>query len=56
MPLTAISTGMVDWVLPVAEMPPKLLEFVANEQADAIAAGNSRSRHAGRKSAGRARR
>ncbi len=31
MPLTAISTGMVDWVLPVAEMPPKLLEFVHNE-------------------------
>lgn len=31
MPLTAISTGMVDWVLPVALMPPKLLEFVENE-------------------------
>ena len=31
MPLTAISTGMVDWVLPVAEMPAKLLEFVQNE-------------------------
>ncbi len=31
MPLTAISTGMVDWVLPVAEMPAKLMEFVRNE-------------------------
>ena len=31
MPLTAISTGMVDWVLPVAQMPAKLLEFVQNE-------------------------
>ncbi|MGI8431743.1 MAG: PAS domain S-box protein, partial [Chthoniobacterales bacterium] len=32
MPLTAISTGMVDWVLPVAEMAPKLSEFVQNER------------------------
>ena len=31
MPASAISTGMVDWVLPVAEMPEKLLEFVTNE-------------------------
>ncbi len=31
MPATAISTGMVDWVLPVADMTPKLLEFVRNE-------------------------
>lgn len=31
MPATAISTGMVDWVLPVAEMPSKLMEFVRNE-------------------------
>ena len=31
MPASAISTGMVDWVLPVAEMPDKLLEFVTNE-------------------------
>jgi two-component system, chemotaxis family, CheB/CheR fusion protein len=31
MPATAISTGMVDWVLPVADMPPKLMEFVRNE-------------------------
>jgi two-component system CheB/CheR fusion protein len=31
MPASAISTGMVDWVLPVAEMPDKLLEFVRNE-------------------------
>src|SRR5918998_226753 len=33
MPATAISTGMVDWVLPVAEMPNKLVEFVRNENA-----------------------
>lgn len=31
MPVTAISTGMVDWVLPVAQLGPKLLEFVQNE-------------------------
>ena len=31
MPVTAISTGMVDWVLPVAQLAPKLLEFVQNE-------------------------
>ncbi len=31
MPVTAISTGMVDWVLPVAQLAPKLLEFVHNE-------------------------
>ena len=31
MPATAISTGMVDWVLPVGKMPAKLLEFVRNE-------------------------
>jgi two-component system, chemotaxis family, CheB/CheR fusion protein len=32
MPVTAISTGMVDWVLPVARMPERLLEFVHNER------------------------
>ncbi|HEY3664290.1 MAG TPA: PAS domain S-box protein, partial [Chthoniobacterales bacterium] len=31
MPLTAISTGMVDWVLPVSAMPAKLLDYVSNE-------------------------
>ncbi len=31
MPATAISTGMVDWVLPVAQMPAKLLDFIRNE-------------------------
>src|SRR3954463_13029315 len=31
MPATAISTGMVDWVLPVEKMTAKLLEFVRNE-------------------------
>ncbi|HWM25600.1 MAG TPA: PAS domain S-box protein [Chthoniobacterales bacterium] len=33
MPTTAISTGMVDWVLPVSEMAAKLMEFVRNENA-----------------------
>jgi two-component system, chemotaxis family, CheB/CheR fusion protein len=33
MPLNAIGTGMVDWVLPVAQMAPKLVEFVQNEHA-----------------------
>src|SRR3954471_18562466 len=33
MPATAISTGMVDWVLPVEMMAPKLMEFVKNENA-----------------------
>ena len=27
MPLAAIATGMVDWVLPVAEMPERLVEY-----------------------------
>jgi two-component system CheB/CheR fusion protein len=31
MPATAISTGMVDWILPVADMPGKLMELVRNE-------------------------
>src|SRR5438874_153245 len=31
MPATAISTGMVDWVLPVEKMASKLMEFVRNE-------------------------
>jgi len=31
MPTSAISTGMIDWVLPVAQMPAKLLEFARNE-------------------------
>ena len=31
MPGAAIESGMVDWVLPVAKMAPKLLEFVQNE-------------------------
>ncbi|MFZ1220004.1 MAG: CheR family methyltransferase, partial [Chthoniobacterales bacterium] len=31
MPATAINTGMVDWILPVADMPSKLIEFVRNE-------------------------
>ena len=28
MPRSAIETGMVDWVLPVAEMPRRLLEHL----------------------------
>ena len=28
MPRAAIATGMVDWVLPVAEMPPRLLAYL----------------------------
>ena len=31
MPGAAIESGMVDWVLPVAKLAPKLLEFVQNE-------------------------
>ena len=31
MPMMAIATGMVDWVMRVSDMPAKLLEFVANE-------------------------
>jgi two-component system, chemotaxis family, CheB/CheR fusion protein len=27
MPRSAIATGMVDWVLPVVEMPNRLLEY-----------------------------
>ncbi len=33
MPQSAIGTGMVDWVLPVAQMPARLLDFVRNEHA-----------------------
>jgi two-component system CheB/CheR fusion protein len=32
MPRTAIATGMVDWVLPVAQMPNQLMEFMRNER------------------------
>ncbi|MCW3051072.1 MAG: signal transduction histidine kinase with CheB and CheR [Chthonomonadales bacterium] len=31
MPRSAMATGMVDWVLPVADMPSRLLRFVQNE-------------------------
>ena len=31
MPRAAIATGMVDWVLPVGEMPDRLLRFLRNE-------------------------
>ena len=30
MPRAAIATGMVDWVLPVEEMPERLIEFLTN--------------------------
>jgi two-component system CheB/CheR fusion protein len=33
MPVTAIATGIVDWVLPVAELAPRLVELVRNEHA-----------------------
>ena len=33
MPVTAIGTGAVDWVLPVAQLAPRLLAFVRNEHA-----------------------
>ncbi|MDQ3546187.1 MAG: PAS domain S-box protein [Verrucomicrobiota bacterium] len=33
MPRHAIETGMVDWILPVAEMPARLMTYVANEKA-----------------------
>lgn len=32
MPRAAIATGMVDWVLPVAEMPQRLVEYQASER------------------------
>ena len=32
MPHSAISTGMVDWVLPVADMPQRLLAYIAQER------------------------
>jgi two-component system CheB/CheR fusion protein len=32
MPRSAIATGMIDWVLPVAEMPARLLEYRRNEE------------------------
>ncbi|NMG34090.1 PAS domain S-box protein [Azoarcus sp. TTM-91] len=32
MPRTAISTGMVDWVLPVAQMPSRVLQYLRLEQ------------------------
>jgi two-component system, chemotaxis family, CheB/CheR fusion protein len=32
MPRTAIATGMVDWVLPVAEMPARLLDYHRQEK------------------------
>jgi chemotaxis methyl-accepting protein methylase len=32
MPRTAIGTGMVDWVLPVADMPSRLLEYHRRER------------------------
>ena len=33
MPRSAIGTGMIDWVLPVADMPARLLEYRRNEAA-----------------------
>ena len=33
MPRSAIDTGMVDWVLPVAEMPRRLVDYMKQESA-----------------------
>lgn len=33
MPRTAVSTGMVDWVLPIAEIAPRIVEYHRNERA-----------------------
>jgi two-component system, chemotaxis family, CheB/CheR fusion protein len=33
MPVTAIATGAVDWVLPVSELAPRLMHLVRNEHA-----------------------
>jgi two-component system, chemotaxis family, CheB/CheR fusion protein len=32
MPRTAIETGMVDWILPLAQIPPQLMELIHNER------------------------
>jgi two-component system CheB/CheR fusion protein len=32
MPRSAIATGMIDWILPVAEMPARLLEYHRHEE------------------------
>ena len=31
MPRSALATGMVDWMLPVTQMPAQLMEFMRNE-------------------------
>src|SRR5204863_5521974 len=33
MPLSAIATGMVDWILPVSEMPERIVNYRAMEKA-----------------------
>nr|WP_145547003.1 PAS domain S-box protein [Variovorax boronicumulans] len=33
MPRTAVSTGMVDWVLPIAEIAPRIVDYHRNERA-----------------------
>lgn len=32
MPQSAISTGMVDWILPVAQMPARIIDYISREQ------------------------
>ena len=39
MPRSAIDTGMVDWVLPVGDMPARLVEYQANEARLRLPAG-----------------
>ena len=47
MPRAAIDTGMVDWVLPVAEMPARLLEYYTTWSAAEAAAGGGPAAGAG---------
>ncbi len=52
MPRHAIETGMVDWVLPVGEMPKRLLAYVENEKAMTLPAekieGDGEHEHEGK--------
>ena len=52
MPAAAIETGMVDWVLPVAKMAPKLIGVRPKRKPDEAAAGNSGGGRAGGESGG----
>ena len=56
MPASAISTGMVDWVLPVAEMPDEAARVRPEREPDDVAAGNSGGGRSGGEGEGSARR